>query len=58
MDEYGNVKEKTLLSKYDEEIDGEKKQSFTIGQNVEIQKKLAQTVKEKLSNKRIESLGK
>lgn len=54
----GNYKPKTLLGKYDEEIDGEKRDSFVIGQtNVTDQKKIAQSVKEKLSNKRLESLG-
>ncbi|XP_070576696.1 U4/U6.U5 tri-snRNP-associated protein 1-like isoform X2 [Ptychodera flava] len=31
FDEFGMVKQKALLSKYDEEIEGEKKQSFVLG---------------------------
>uniref|UniRef100_A0A915I290 U4/U6.U5 tri-snRNP-associated protein 1 n=1 Tax=Romanomermis culicivorax TaxID=13658 RepID=A0A915I290_ROMCU len=31
FDDLGNIREKTLLGKYDEEIDGEKKTSFKIG---------------------------
>lgn len=35
VDEFGNPIERNILGKYDEEIDGHKKKSFTIGQNVE-----------------------
>ncbi|KAK8739182.1 hypothetical protein OTU49_003516 [Cherax quadricarinatus] len=31
VDEYGNIVQRTLLTKYDEEIEGEKKQSFRLG---------------------------
>ncbi|KAL1494761.1 hypothetical protein ABEB36_010307 [Hypothenemus hampei] len=60
-DEFGNSKEKSLLSKYDEEIDGEKRDGFLIGEiNHAIHKKqiaLAQVVKEKLAKKKVESIG-
>lgn len=47
------------MGKYDEEIEGEKRDSFTIGQNNLLERKrIADSVKEKLSNKRLESLGK
>lgn len=59
FDDEGNLKVKSLLAKYDEEIDGEKKRAFVIGENpslFENKKSVALTVKEKLSNKRLESL--
>ncbi|KAJ8931891.1 hypothetical protein NQ314_015160 [Rhamnusium bicolor] len=58
FDEYGNPKEKSLLSKYDEEIDGERRDSFKIGYDNAVERKLAvaQSVKEKLAKKKLESI--
>lgn len=58
FDEFGNPKEKTLLSKYDEEIDGEKRDSFKIGYDNSVERKqlIARTVKEKLAKKMVESI--
>lgn len=57
-DEFGNYMEKSLLSKYDEEIDGEKRESFKIGYSSFMEKKQAavESVKAKLAKKRLESL--
>lgn len=59
FDEFGNPKDKTLLSKYDIEIDGEKKQSFRIGHDnlLERRQLIIESVKNKLANKRVESLS-
>ncbi|XP_018575453.1 U4/U6.U5 tri-snRNP-associated protein 1 [Anoplophora glabripennis] len=59
FDEFGNPKEKSLLSKYDEEINGAKKDSFKIGYDNAIERKQAitQSVKEKLAKKKLESIG-
>ncbi|XP_050299898.1 U4/U6.U5 tri-snRNP-associated protein 1 [Anthonomus grandis grandis] len=59
-DEFGNPKEKSLLSKYDEEIDGEKRDSFRIGEDDKLLAKKAavvQSVKDKLAKKRLESIA-
>ncbi|XP_018330146.1 U4/U6.U5 tri-snRNP-associated protein 1 isoform X2 [Agrilus planipennis] len=58
IDEFGNLKTKSLLSKYDEEIEGTKKNSFRIGFDnaAERRQVIMNTVKEKLANKRLESL--
>lgn len=58
LDEFGNPKEKSLLYKYDEEIEGIKKKTFVIGETEFTQRKQTsiETVKAKLANKRIESL--
>ncbi|XP_066260823.1 U4/U6.U5 tri-snRNP-associated protein 1 [Euwallacea similis] len=59
-DEFGNPKEKALLSKYDEEIDGEKRDSFRIGIDDALERKQAavvQSVKEKLAKKKLETIG-
>ncbi|KAJ8938700.1 hypothetical protein NQ318_007988 [Aromia moschata] len=58
FDEFGNPKEKSLLSKYDEEIDGERRDSFKIGYDHGIERKQAvvQSVKEKLAKKKLESI--
>lgn len=58
FDEYGNMKSKSLLSQYDEEIDGEKRSSFKIGNENYAERKqtVLQNIKEKLSNKMIETL--
>ncbi|CAH0554749.1 unnamed protein product [Brassicogethes aeneus] len=58
-DEFGNPKEKTLLSQYDEEIDGAKKSSFKIGSDNSVERKqfIAQTVKEKLAKKKLETIA-
>nr|CAI5865071.1 unnamed protein product [Callosobruchus analis] len=59
FDEFGNPKEKSLLSKYDEEIDGKKRESFKIGyDNAVLRKKIAtESIKEKLAKKKLESIG-
>lgn len=48
-----------MLYKYDEEIEGEKRESFKLGQENVLERKQAQveTVRQKLANKRIETLG-
>ncbi|XP_066145884.1 U4/U6.U5 tri-snRNP-associated protein 1 [Euwallacea fornicatus] len=59
-DEFGNPKEKALLSKYDEEISGEKRDSFRIGIDDALERKQAavvQSVKEKLAKKKLETIG-
>lgn len=58
FDEFGNYKEKSLLSQYDEEIDGEKRESFRIGVDnaIEIKQAAIRSIREKLSTKRLESL--
>lgn len=59
-DEFGNPKEKSLLSKYDEEIDGAKRDGFQIGVDkfvLQKQKAVVQSVKEKLAKKRLESIA-
>ena len=57
FDEYGLPKNE-ILSKYDEEIAGEKKDSFSIGliNPKEIKERQARIAKSRLANKRIESL--
>lgn len=59
FDEFGNPKEKTLLSKYDEEIDGEKRESFKIGYDNAAEKRQAsiESIKAKLAKKRLESIA-
>lgn len=58
LDEFGNPKPKSLLYKYDEEIEGVRKKTFVIGEEDPVQRKqaIAESVKAKLANKRIESL--
>ncbi|XP_071454399.1 U4/U6.U5 tri-snRNP-associated protein 1 [Hetaerina americana] len=58
LDEFGNVK-KSVLSKYDEEIEGEEKKSFEIGAEdpEEYQKKEINRIREKLQKKTLESLN-
>ncbi|KAK7866845.1 hypothetical protein R5R35_006019 [Gryllus longicercus] len=58
VDEFGNVKKKEILSKYDDEIEGAKVKSFALGDDViaEREHRTMQAVREKLSKKRIESL--
>lgn len=56
FDEYGFSKNK-VLEKYDEEIDGEKKDNFILGaNNVEFKRRQLETVKQRLANKKLESL--
>ncbi|XP_018403851.1 PREDICTED: U4/U6.U5 tri-snRNP-associated protein 1 [Cyphomyrmex costatus] len=57
FDEYGFSKNK-ILEKYDEEIDGEKKDNFVLGVNnaVEIKRRQIETVKQRLANKKLETL--
>lgn len=59
FDEFGNPKEKSLLSKYDEEIDGAKKDSFRIGLDNSTERRQAaiDTVKAKLAKKTLESIA-
>ncbi|XP_029168218.1 U4/U6.U5 tri-snRNP-associated protein 1 [Nylanderia fulva] len=57
FDEYGFPKNK-ILEKYDEEIDGEKKDNFVLGTNnaVELKRRQIETVKQRLANKKLETL--
>ncbi|XP_012266756.2 U4/U6.U5 tri-snRNP-associated protein 1 [Athalia rosae] len=57
FDEYGFPK-KTVLDKYDEEIGGQKKESFAIGYDNAKERKQRQTeiVKNRLANKKLETL--
>ncbi|XP_023236916.1 U4/U6.U5 tri-snRNP-associated protein 1-like [Centruroides sculpturatus] len=48
FDEFGMVKKKTLLSKYDEEIDGVKKETFVIGASVVDREKQLELIRMKL----------
>lgn len=59
VDEFGNLKEKALLSKYDEEIEGEKRENFKIGHDnaAERRQAITQSIKEKLNAKRLETLS-
>ncbi|XP_044586794.1 U4/U6.U5 tri-snRNP-associated protein 1 isoform X2 [Cotesia glomerata] len=56
-DEFGLPKNQ-VLEKYDEEIEGEKKQSFILGIDSakEVQQRRSEIVKQRLANKRLESL--
>lgn len=57
FDEYGFPKN-TILEKYDEEIDGEKKDNFLLGTKniVDSKRRQVEMVKQRLANKRLESL--
>ncbi|XP_012286069.1 U4/U6.U5 tri-snRNP-associated protein 1 [Orussus abietinus] len=57
FDEFGHPKNK-VLEKYDEEIDGEKKESFALGiDNLkEWKQRQAEIVKQRLANKKLETL--
>lgn len=57
FDEHGMLKN-NVLEKYDEEIEGEKHETFTIGavDPKEIKERQAAIIKNKLANKRLESL--
>ncbi|KAG5333181.1 SNUT1 protein, partial [Acromyrmex charruanus] len=57
FDEYGFPKNK-ILEKYDEEIDGEKKDNFMLGANnaIEFKRRQIETVKQRLANKKLETL--
>ncbi|XP_030761590.1 U4/U6.U5 tri-snRNP-associated protein 1 [Sitophilus oryzae] len=59
FDEFGNPKEKSLLSKYDEEISGQKRDGFRIGYDNAVERKqaIAQSVKEKLAKKKLETIA-
>lgn len=59
-DDFGNFIGRGVLAKYDEEIDGNKKSTFTIGESKELiqqQQRRALEVKAKLQNKTLESLN-
>lgn len=59
-DEFGAFVGRGLLSKYDDELDGEKRKNFTIGESKDLiiqQQRKALEVKAKLQNKRLESLN-
>uniref|UniRef100_A0A7G3B1I9 Putative u4/u6.u5 snrnp associated protein n=1 Tax=Lutzomyia longipalpis TaxID=7200 RepID=A0A7G3B1I9_LUTLO len=60
MDEMGQLVSRPILKKYDDEIDGGKKKSFTLGNNLqeeqEHKRKLLE-IKCKLSHKRLETLN-
>ena len=55
-DEYG-IPKKIVLEKYDEEIEGEKKDTFVLGVNMkEVKQSKLDSVKQRLANKRLETL--
>lgn len=58
LDEFGNPKLKSLLYKYDEEIEGEKKKMFVIGETEGLQSRQStlESVRAKLANKKLETL--
>ena len=58
MDEFGMPKTKSLLAKYDGEIDGEKRDSFVLGKEGDEEARFKNAMKEKLKQqqKRIETL--
>ncbi|KAG5888097.1 hypothetical protein JTB14_021897 [Gonioctena quinquepunctata] len=58
-DEFGNFREKSILSKYNEEIDGEKISNFKIGYDNAVERKQAEIemVKAKLAKKTLESIA-
>lgn len=59
VDEFGQPLERNILKKYDEEIDGDRPNSFVIGESKQLQKeqqRKLQEIKAKLQNKRLESL--
>lgn len=60
FDEFGNPKEKSLLAQYDETIDGERRDGFKIGHDNLFERRqaaaAAQSVKDKLSKKRLETI--
>ncbi|XP_078045441.1 U4/U6.U5 tri-snRNP-associated protein 1 [Augochlora pura] len=55
FDEYGFPK-KTILEKYDEEIEGERKDNFVLGMKYKDSKSKLDYVKQRLATKRLESL--
>ncbi|KAF5291182.1 hypothetical protein FQA39_LY14424 [Lamprigera yunnana] len=59
LDKFGNLKPKSLLGKYDEEIEGEKKDSFQIGIDNAMERKQAmlESIRNKLANKVVENLS-
>jgi U4/U6.U5 tri-snRNP-associated protein 1 len=60
LDEFGNLSQRSILKKYDEELEGKKKTSFVIGQGHELQaeeRRRQQEIKAKLQNKTLESLN-
>ncbi|XP_021701917.1 U4/U6.U5 tri-snRNP-associated protein 1 [Aedes aegypti] len=59
VDEFGMPKERDILGKYNEEIGGQKKSSFTIGSNAEyeaFEKRKQMEIRAKLQNKKLEAL--
>lgn len=55
-DEYG-IPKKIVLEKYDEEIEGEKKDTFVLGVNMkEVKQSKLDCIKQRLANKRLETL--
>lgn len=59
-DDTGDPENRTLLAKYDEVIDSEKnvaKNAFTIGEKISSRNSAMDSIKAKLSNKRLESLN-
>ncbi|KAK5645554.1 hypothetical protein RI129_006854 [Pyrocoelia pectoralis] len=59
LDEFGNLKPKVMLDKYDEEIEGEKRDSFQIGYDNALERKqmMLQQIRNKLSNKIVDNLN-
>lgn len=59
VDEYGQPKQRDILGKYNEEIGGAQKSSFTIGSNADqeaTEKRRQLEIKAKLQNKKLESI--
>uniref|UniRef100_A0A1Q3F3Z5 Putative u4/u6.u5 snrnp associated protein n=1 Tax=Culex tarsalis TaxID=7177 RepID=A0A1Q3F3Z5_CULTA len=60
VDEFGMVKERDILGKYNEELGERKKSSFTIGSNAEheaAEKRRQLEIRAKLQNKKLDSLN-
>ncbi|XP_045473906.1 U4/U6.U5 tri-snRNP-associated protein 1 isoform X2 [Harmonia axyridis] len=61
FDQFGNPIEKSVLSKYDEEIDGEKKDTFLLGSNISFesrkQQALSEAQKTNMTKKKLESIA-
>lgn len=57
LDEFG-LSKKNILDKYDQEIEGEKKDNFILGVHnpIEIKQRRSEIVKHRLANKKLESL--
>lgn len=59
-DEFGNFIDRSVLGKYDDEIDGNKSKTFTLGESKELMQenqRRAMEIKAKLQNKTLENLN-